>query len=57
LLWGVLAAVLNYIPYIGPAIVVGTLGVVGCRPIPPCAKLSLPPIWSCLLPESPDLPE
>ena len=29
LLWGVLAAVLNYIPYIGPAIVVGTLGVVG----------------------------
>ena len=29
LLWGVLAAVLNYIPYIGPAIVTGTLGVVG----------------------------
>jgi predicted PurR-regulated permease PerM len=29
LLWGVLAAVLNYIPYIGPAIVAGTLGVVG----------------------------
>jgi len=29
LLWGVLAAVLNYIPYIGPAIVVGTLAVVG----------------------------
>ena len=29
LLWGVLAAVLNYIPYIGPAIVVSTLFVVG----------------------------
>ena len=29
LLWGVLAAVLNYIPYIGPAIVTATLGVVG----------------------------
>ena len=29
LLWGVLAAVLNYVPYIGPAIVVATLGVVG----------------------------
>jgi len=29
LLWGVLAAVLNYIPYIGPAIVIGTLAVVG----------------------------
>jgi predicted PurR-regulated permease PerM len=29
LLWGVLAGVLNYIPYIGPAIVVATLSVVG----------------------------
>ena len=29
LLWGVLAAVLNYVPYIGPAIVIATLGVVG----------------------------
>jgi len=29
LLWGVLAGVLNYVPYIGPAIVVATLGVVG----------------------------
>jgi predicted PurR-regulated permease PerM len=29
LLWGVLAGILNYVPYIGSAIVVGTLGVVG----------------------------
>lgn len=29
LLWGVLAGVLNYVPYIGPSIVVATLGVVG----------------------------
>lgn len=29
LLWGVLAGVLNYIPYIGPAIVAATLGAVG----------------------------
>jgi predicted PurR-regulated permease PerM len=29
LLWGVLAGVLNYVPYLGPAIVTGTLGVVG----------------------------
>jgi predicted PurR-regulated permease PerM len=29
LLWGVLACVLNYIPYLGPAIVAGTLAVVG----------------------------
>lgn len=29
LLWGVLAAVLNYVPYIGPAIVMATLAMVG----------------------------
>jgi predicted PurR-regulated permease PerM len=29
LLWGVLACVLNYIPYLGPAIVAGTLAVAG----------------------------
>lgn len=29
LLWGVLACVLNYVPYIGPAIVIGTLTVAG----------------------------
>src|SRR4029078_7079868 len=34
LLWGVLAAVLNYIPYIGPAIVTATLGVVGLLTFP-----------------------
>jgi predicted PurR-regulated permease PerM len=29
LLWGALACVLNYIPYIGPALVIGTLALVG----------------------------
>jgi predicted PurR-regulated permease PerM len=29
LLWGVLACVLNYVPYIGPVIVIGTLTVAG----------------------------
>ena len=29
LLWGVLSCVLNYVPYIGPGIVTGTLAVVG----------------------------
>jgi predicted PurR-regulated permease PerM len=29
LLWGVLACVLNYIPYIGPALVIATLALVG----------------------------
>jgi predicted PurR-regulated permease PerM len=34
LLWGVLAGVLNYVPYLGPAIVTGTLGVVGLLTFP-----------------------
>ena len=34
LLWGVLAAVVNYIPYIGPAIVVATLFFVGVFALP-----------------------
>ena len=34
LLWGVLAAVLNYIPYLGPAIVVATLFFVGVFALP-----------------------
>ena len=38
LLWGVLAAVLNYIPYIGPAIVAATLGVVGLLPFQRSAR-------------------
>jgi predicted PurR-regulated permease PerM len=28
-LWGMLAAVLNFIPYLGPAIVIATLFVIG----------------------------
>src|SRR5207245_2206102 len=34
LLWGVLATVLNYVPYLGPATVIGTLGVVGLLTFP-----------------------
>ena len=34
LLWGVLAAVVNYVPYIGPAIVVATLFFVGLFALP-----------------------
>lgn len=34
LLWGVLAAVLNYIPYLGAATMVATLGVVGLVALP-----------------------
>ena len=34
LLWGVLAALFNYIPYLGPAIVVATLTVVGLVTFP-----------------------
>lgn len=34
LLWGVLAAVVNYVPYIGPAIVIATLFFVGLFALP-----------------------
>jgi predicted PurR-regulated permease PerM len=44
LLWGVLAAVLNYIPYIGPAIVVGTLGVVGLLTYPTLSEALIAPL-------------
>jgi predicted PurR-regulated permease PerM len=44
LLWGVLAAVLNYIPYIGPAIVVGTLGVVGLLTYPTLSEAVVAPL-------------
>ena len=38
LLWGVLAGVLNYVPYIGPAVVVGTLAVVGLADLPDAGR-------------------
>lgn len=44
LLWGVLAAVLNYIPYIGPAIVTATLGVVGLLTYPTLGEASIAPL-------------
>ena len=44
LLWGVLAAALNYIPYIGPAIVVSTLFVVGLLVHPTVAEAAVAPL-------------
>ena len=44
LLWGVLAAVLNYIPYIGPAIVTGTLAVVGLLTYPTLGEAAVAPL-------------
>ena len=43
LLWGVLAAVLNYVPYIGPAIVTATLGVVGLLTYPTLREAAVAP--------------
>jgi predicted PurR-regulated permease PerM len=43
LLWGVLAAVFNYVPYIGPSIVVATLAVVGLLSFPTLAEAMLAP--------------
>jgi predicted PurR-regulated permease PerM len=44
LLWGVLAAVLNYIPYIGPAIVTATLAVVGLLTYPSLGEAVVAPL-------------
>jgi predicted PurR-regulated permease PerM len=44
LLWGVLAALLNYIPYIGPSIVVVTLGVVGLLTYPTLGEALIAPL-------------
>jgi predicted PurR-regulated permease PerM len=44
LLWGVLAGLLNYIPYIGPAIVVGTLTVVGLVTYPTLGEVAVAPL-------------
>jgi predicted PurR-regulated permease PerM len=43
LLWGVLAGVLNYVPYLGPAIVTGTLGVVGLLTFPTLGEAIVAP--------------
>jgi predicted PurR-regulated permease PerM len=43
LLWGVLAAVMNYIPYIGPAIVTATLAVVGLLTYPSLGEALIAP--------------
>jgi predicted PurR-regulated permease PerM len=44
LLWGVLAGLLNYIPYIGPAIVVTTLAVVGLVTYPTLGEVAVAPL-------------
>ncbi len=44
LLWGVLAGVLNYVPYIGPAIVIGTLSVVGLLTFPTLTQAAVAPL-------------
>lgn len=44
LLWGVLAGVLNYIPYIGPGIVTATLAVVGLLTYPVLSQALVPPL-------------
>ncbi len=44
LLWGVLAAVLNYIPYIGPAIMVAVLFLIGLFTYPRLAEAIIAPL-------------
>jgi hypothetical protein len=46
LLWGVLAGTLNFIPYLGPAIMVVTLFVIGLLIFPTLKDAFVPPlIW------------
>jgi predicted PurR-regulated permease PerM len=44
LLWGVLACVLNYIPYIGPALVISTLALVGLLTYPWVGEAAVAPL-------------
>jgi predicted PurR-regulated permease PerM len=44
LLWAALACVLNYIPYIGPAVVITTLGVVGLMVRPTLGQAAIAPL-------------
>lgn len=44
LLWGVLAGTLNFIPYLGPAIMVATLFVIGLMTLPTLTDALVPPI-------------
>jgi predicted PurR-regulated permease PerM len=44
LLWGVLAGTLNFIPYLGPAIMVATLLVIGLMTLPTLKDALVPPI-------------
>ena len=44
LLWGVLAAVLNYVPYVGPAVVATTLAVVGLITFPTIGEAAVAPL-------------
>jgi predicted PurR-regulated permease PerM len=44
LLWGALACVLNYVPYLGPAVVIATLGVVGLLTYPTFQEALVAPL-------------
>ena len=44
LLWGALACVLNYVPYIGPAVVIGTLAVVSLLNFPTLQEALIAPL-------------
>jgi predicted PurR-regulated permease PerM len=48
-LWGVLAAVLNYVPYLGPATVIGTLAAVGLLTYPTLQEASVAPLLYLLV--------
>jgi predicted PurR-regulated permease PerM len=44
LLWGILAGVLNYVPYLGPAVVAATLAMAGLLTFPSLAEAAVAPL-------------
>jgi predicted PurR-regulated permease PerM len=44
LLWGILAGALNYVPYLGPAVVTATLAVVSLLTFPSLAHVAIAPV-------------
>lgn len=49
ILWGVLAGVLNYVPYLGPAVIIAVLSLVSMLSFPTLAQMALPPLVFLLI--------
>jgi predicted PurR-regulated permease PerM len=48
-MWGVLAAILNFVPYFGPVLVIGMLGIVGMTSFDTMPQCLMPACWYLIL--------